>query len=206
MLETAPGILCGGHGKLREFSAGPWNGNRYFMGCSKVNADTGEEEKKKHMFFRVPAHIVEAKLKEIDCKIMPGSNSMREALIHSGPCYIVKSARTGHKLLRCCEYYYTPEGTILSLALALIHFRDGKLVVGKMIHRPCEASLSIFVPVNNDIRSAIVIPTPNKFQNHPRFPPEKLTHDAKRQYANIIKAHGKPGASLAAIDHCKTLA
>lgn len=122
-------------------------------------------------------------------------------------CFFVRSPRTGFKLTRCCECCTLQRMSLIMThpALALIHFRDGKLVIGKMVHRPCDASLSIFVPVDSNIRSAIVIPAPDKLHNHPRFPPEKLTHNAKRQYIDIIKAHGKPGASLAAIDHCKTL-
>jgi len=84
--------------------------------------------------------------------------------------------------------------------IAYIHVRDGNLVGGNVSQRGCGAGFTIFSPVDHNIRKAIIIPTPGKPHNHPSFPMQKLTYEARVKYEAAIDQAGILGAMVQRVD------
>ncbi|KAF7972867.1 hypothetical protein HWV62_16642 [Athelia sp. TMB] len=106
----------------------------------------------------------------------------------SKDCSRVISAHIGHKNKEC------PHS----------HYKNGKPVRGQIVRRMCEAFREIFVPVDEDIRFAVVLPDHTRPHNHPMPPAVKASHDVRQQYIKSVQAAGVLGATVKLIDNAPT--
>lgn len=81
------------------------------------------------------------------------------------------------------------------------HIKNGEPIKVKMHGHACPARRTIYVPTDETLRMAIVIPDHTSPHNHPMPPPSKLSLDAKRTYEQCIEAAGVAGASVNKVDH-----
>ncbi|KIJ37165.1 hypothetical protein M422DRAFT_260325 [Sphaerobolus stellatus SS14] len=82
-----------------------------------------------------------------------------------------------------------------------IHYRNNELFRGTIKHRPCNACLTIYSPVDRSIRKAIVIPAQDMPHNHPSFPSAKLTYQGNAAYQEAIRRVGIIGATVHKVDN-----
>lgn len=95
--------------------------------------------------------------------------------------------------------------TIKDFHIAFTHTHDGKPIRSKMVHRPCEAERSIFVPVDNSLRMAVMVPNHKKPHNHPIPTTTKASYDAKALYRDSITVTGVLGATVRKVDNGKEI-
>jgi len=74
-----------------------------------------------------------------------------------------------------------------------------------MVHRPCQAERYIFVPVDDSIRMAVVVPNHKKPHNHPMPTITKASYDARALYRDSIAAIGVLGATVRKVDNGKKI-
>jgi hypothetical protein len=79
--------------------------------------------------------------------------------------------------------------------------QDNKLVTGSIQQWCCKAEITIYIPVDSNIHKAIIIPGARQPHNHPSFPQERLTLEAKEVYTQAIDEVGVLGAIVNRIDN-----
>ena len=87
--------------------------------------------------------------------------------------------------------------------LAYVHICDEKLVTGEIQEWRCQATITIYSPLDPTIRKAIIIPGAGLPHNHPSFPLQKLTIPAKKAYMLALTQAGVTGATVGKVDHGK---
>jgi hypothetical protein len=90
---------------------------------------------------------------------------------------------------------------MLSVMVAFTHIQGGKPVRSKMIHRPCPAERWIFVPIDVNLRMAVVVPNYKLPHSHPMPVMAKASYDAKASYRESISAVGILGATVKKVDN-----
>lgn len=83
--------------------------------------------------------------------------------------------------------------------VAYTHVDENNLVVqGQIVHRPCDAKIRIFSPLDRSDRRAIIyVIGPH---NHPKFPSTKPTRKGKDTYREAISSAGVTGLTVVKCD------
>ncbi|KAJ7138792.1 hypothetical protein C8R43DRAFT_1131951 [Mycena crocata] len=103
-------------------------------------------------------------------------------------CSRIISPRTGERQKFCAH----------------IHLRQGKSVRSDMIHHPCNAYMTIFVPVDPSLRMACVVLDHRRPHTHPMPPMKKASLDVKKVYRRCVKAMGALGTTVQKVDDAPT--
>jgi hypothetical protein len=72
-----------------------------------------------------------------------------------------------------------------------------------MIHHTCHAYMTIYVPLDPDLRMACVTFDPAKPHTHPMGPTTKITLDIKEKYRKCVRAAGVLGTTVQKVDDGK---
>jgi hypothetical protein len=103
----------------------------------------------------------------------------------------------------CPLPYCRQTGFDVNVFVAFTHILEGKPTRSKMIPRPCTAERWIFVPVDVNLRMAVVVPNHRIPHNHPMPVMMKASYDAKASYRESIAAAGVLGATVKKVDNGK---
>lgn len=76
---------------------------------------------------------------------------------------------------------------------------DGTVLDAKLVHRPCNARITTYQPIDRDDHRIIVLV--ENAHSHPIFPMRKVTLEGRRKYAEAAKAHGTVGLSVVKCDN-----
>jgi hypothetical protein len=173
-------------------------GKHHFIGCTGW-APTSRN----HRSFTIPDYVDENLLSKLFCG---------EALTIDGSdnkcCSHVVSSHIGLKLKYCGELVITL--FIITRLTHLCHIAYTHLVNGKpfkspILHRPCDAERTIFIPVDSKYCMAIVVPNHKSAHNHPMPPMIKALYDAKAAYRQCITANGVMALTSKKVDMGKSV-
>lgn len=76
--------------------------------------------------------------------------------------------------------------------------KNGTIVHGSLVHRPCQTKITIYSPNNRDDRRAVVIL--QKAHNHPMPPSRKPSRDGIDAYKAAAVAMGVTGLTVVKLD------
>ncbi|KIJ43436.1 hypothetical protein M422DRAFT_253319 [Sphaerobolus stellatus SS14] len=160
-------------------------GKLYCISCSEWSPSS---DRFSHTFASIPSYVQDDILKKFFDTHEPQTlgEIIGEAIL--GPCGLAISPRIGQKLKQCPH----------------VHVRDGKLVRGGIDYRPCSAKITIYCPIDQNIRKAIIIPAAGQPHSHPSFPRSKLTYDARIAYTEAIQTLGVGGVTVEKVDQART--
>ncbi|KAJ7435706.1 hypothetical protein B0H11DRAFT_2366612 [Mycena galericulata] len=85
-----------------------------------------------------------------------------------------------------------------------IHLRNGANVRGTMIHHPCQAYMTIFVPLDLSLRMACVMLDHTKPHTHPMPPKSKASLEVKAVYRKCVRQTGALGMTVQKVDDAPT--
>ncbi|KAJ7115729.1 hypothetical protein C8R44DRAFT_927220 [Mycena epipterygia] len=98
----------------------------------------------------------------------------------------------------CSKVYSSRQGK-----KAFNHIKDGRSFEAKVLHLPCEAELTVFIPHEDKhpelARMCIVIPDHKKPHRHPVPPPLKVPHAIAAKYKACVRKLGL-GATVAKVE------
>jgi hypothetical protein len=77
---------------------------------------------------------------------------------------------------------------------AYTHILNGKILSAKVIQQKCPMEMIIFVPVDKDVRKALVIL--HKPHNHPIHPKTKPSFKDKEKLSEVVHAVGTTGLTV----------
>ncbi|KAJ7462842.1 hypothetical protein FB451DRAFT_1404034 [Mycena latifolia] len=80
------------------------------------------------------------------------------------------------------------------------HIINGQAVTSRTVNRPCDATRTIYVPLDLSIRKALVHNC-SRPHNYPMPPLTKVSYELKVSYREGIKARGCVGATVAKVDN-----
>lgn len=87
----------------------------------------------------------------------------------------------------------------LNVSIAHTHFRNGAPFSANMVEYKCEAKRIIYTSI--DITKPITIVMFEGRHNHPPWPAEKVTHEAKEDLQKCLDAFGIYGATAEKLDN-----
>ena len=90
----------------------------------------------------------------------------------------------------------------IDVSIAHTHFREGIPVSANMVERKCEAKIIIYTSL--DVKKPIVILMFEGRHNHPPWPAEKVTQEAKADLQKCLDAFGIYGATAEKLDNSMT--
>ncbi|KAF9552496.1 hypothetical protein CPC08DRAFT_728578 [Agrocybe pediades] len=166
---------CAGEAVFRKYKGKSHDGKAGFIGCSLWVLEKGND----HRFMPIPRDVDEKLVKEL---FDSPDGSFSES-VDTKQCARVLHTRHGGRGQQECHYS---------------HIKDGKVVKGKLVHRPCNATIKIFSPLDRTDRRAIVYLTGP--HNHPQWPATKVSRDGKDQYAASVIALGPSHATVQKCD------
>lgn len=86
------------------------------------------------------------------------------------------------------------------MSIAYTHIdEDGTVLDAKLVHRPCNARITTYQPINRDDHRIVIVV--ENAHSHPVFPMRKVTVEGKRKYAEAVKVHGTIGLSVVKCDN-----
>lgn len=86
--------------------------------------------------------------------------------------------------------------------IAHSHFRNGKLVVGKMIPHACPVKKIVYTSQDPNVKSLVVIF--RGYHSHPPWPAEKPTLEAKQDMEKCLSSMGTMGTTGGRLNNCKS--
>ncbi|KAJ7138641.1 hypothetical protein C8R46DRAFT_1321667, partial [Mycena filopes] len=177
--HTANGVPCAGLPVYRPLRQVNLDGKNGFIGCQNYRAGTART----HRFISINRDVKEDLIREL-----LANNGRFTSDVHLDPetatCARVLHPRSGGKGDRLCPYTHIDE--------------DQQVIKGKIIHRPCGATIRIFSPIDRTDRRAIVyFVGPH---NHPRFPATKVSRAGKDAYRHAVDAAGVSGLTVLKLD------
>ncbi|KAJ7804189.1 hypothetical protein B0H13DRAFT_2687480 [Mycena leptocephala] len=107
---------------------------------------------------------------------------------NTAPCSRIISARVGQREKYCAH----------------VHLKQGKTVRGTMIHHPCPAYMTIYVPLDSSLRMACVVFDPGCPHSHPMSPMTKLSLNYEETYRKCVRATGILGTTVQKVDDAPT--
>ncbi len=79
------------------------------------------------------------------------------------------------------------------------HSKNGRQ--SKMVHHECSASRTIYIPIDDSIRMACIVPNHKQPHTHPILPSVKVSREIKDQYVKAIQVAGIAGNTVRTIDN-----
>ena len=92
-----------------------------------------------------------------------------------------------------------PETTLHIILTEYPHSKNGRQ--SKMVHHECHASQTIYIPVDDSLRMACIVPNCKQPHNHPILPSIKVSRELKDQYVKAIQVAGIAGNTVRTIDN-----
>ncbi|KAF8521562.1 hypothetical protein BU17DRAFT_87753 [Hysterangium stoloniferum] len=154
----------------------PMNDGQPFIGCSEM---TGNGPSTGHFFRAIPRDIDHRLLEKL---FNTGIVTFSDTLVFNRPCTFTVPPRTGHKQKHCPH----------------IHVENGEIYEALMLQRACPAKITIFSPINHELRKGVVIPAPGVQHNHPFCPWDKRSRREKAQLRAENKVE-KKASSMAVV-------
>lgn len=122
---------------------------------------------------------------------------------NTAPCSRIISARVGQREKYCGMYAEFEVMMMLKFMIAHVHLNQGKTVRGTMIHHPCPAYMTIYVPLDSSLRMACVVFDPGRPHSHPMSPMTKLSLNYEETYRKCVRATGILGTTVQKVDDGK---
>ncbi|KAJ7038863.1 hypothetical protein C8F04DRAFT_1392709 [Mycena alexandri] len=159
------------------------DGKNGFIGCQNYSAG----QSRTHRFITINRDVKEDLIREL---LANNGKFISDVNLDSGSalCARVLPPRSGGKGDRLCPYTHIDE--------------NHQVVKGKIIHRPCKATIRIFSPLDRDDRRAIVYLTGP--HNHPKFPSSKVSRKGKDVYRQAIDSAGVTGMTVLKLDNASS--
>ncbi|KAF6754024.1 hypothetical protein DFP72DRAFT_1126840 [Ephemerocybe angulata] len=179
-------VQCDGTPAVRKFSAKSKainrDGKTMFIGCTKYR--DGNSKEHRHDWIR----------KDLDEEVVKHLFNNQGELPQSGSSSEAPDTD-------CCARVLHPSSGLKSKECPYHHTKDGKVVIGKIIHRPCPVKIRIYCPFEPEDRRAVIYFPSNAGHNHPAFPHTKLTRDARDRYEAAILTLGTTGSTVGRVDN-----
>ncbi|KAJ7187096.1 hypothetical protein C8R46DRAFT_1274163 [Mycena filopes] len=152
-------------------------GHRHFVGCSgfRPGFTVG------HRSTSIPDDVDE----EMFMRGFSGEPLVAGNSKDTAPCSVIVHPTTGLKQRHCPH----------------THILNGKPEVSAIVNRPCDATRTIYVPVDASIRKALIIHSRNIAHNHPMPALKKASWEVKESYRQCIQAVGCVGATVSKVDN-----
>ena len=87
-----------------------------------------------------------------------------------------------------------PEITFHIILTEYPHSKNGRQ--SKMVHHECRATRTIYIPVDDSLRMACIVPNHKHPHSHPILPSVKVSRELKDQYVKAIRAAGIAGNTV----------
>ncbi|KAJ7456176.1 hypothetical protein FB451DRAFT_1564753 [Mycena latifolia] len=152
-------------------------GHKFLVVCSGWRR--GCEEK--HRVWSIPDDVEEAPF----IRALFGQPLALDTSKDTPPCSAIVHPHTGLRQQHCPH----------------AHIINGKAVISRIVNRPCEATRTIYVPVDPSIRKALIVHGHGNAHNHPMPALTKVSYELKASYRQCIKAVGCVGATVAKVDN-----
>ncbi|KAJ7204582.1 hypothetical protein C8J57DRAFT_382857 [Mycena rebaudengoi] len=176
--KDAAGNKCRGKPKLMPKLEGATRGHDYWVACDGWRRDF----QKDHRTFSIPDYTDQVLL----VKLFANEAISVDSSSDTPPCSRIVHSKTGLKLQYC------PHS----------HIINGRSVPKSQIKRfSCNASRTIYVPLDSTIRQALIIHKDNTPHNHPMPPLTKVTLKVKEKYRELVEATGSVGATVNKVDY-----
>ncbi|KAJ6474737.1 hypothetical protein DFH09DRAFT_1343071 [Mycena vulgaris] len=179
----ATGLQCTGipvYRKLREMNL---DGKHGFIGCQNYRAG----DSRTHRFTTIQRNVKE----DYICELLSNDGVFTSNVgldPQSAVCARVLPPRSGGKGDRLCPYTHINE--------------NRQVIQGKIIHRPCNAKIRIFSPLErSDHRAIIHLTGPH---NHPKFPSRKISCEGRDAYREAIITAGVTGLTVLKCDSAES--
>ncbi|KAK6978061.1 hypothetical protein R3P38DRAFT_3120609 [Favolaschia claudopus] len=153
-----------------------FNGHKHFVGCSGWTKDFT-----RHRSFALPPDVPE----DLFIKAFHGQPLVDDDSQDTRACSAIVHPTTGLKQRTGCAHTHIVNGVGVSSAI---------------VNRECGAKRTIFVPVDQAIRKAVVVHPQNIPHNHPMPALKKASIQAKNTYVKLVKDHGVVGATVRKVD------
>ncbi|KAJ7133074.1 hypothetical protein C8R44DRAFT_730272 [Mycena epipterygia] len=169
------GIKCSGKPFLQPKKQ-MLRGHSFWIACTGWRKDF-----KKHCIWSIPDDVDET----LFIAAFSGDAVAADSSKDTAPCSAVVHPNTGLKQRHCPH----------------AHIVAGKPISSAIVNRPCEATRTIYVPVDPSIRKAIIVHPTNTTHNHPMPALTKASFELKASYRECIKAAGCVGATVAKVEN-----
>ncbi|KAJ7037160.1 hypothetical protein C8F04DRAFT_899771, partial [Mycena alexandri] len=162
--KNASGAACGGYQELPS-------GRKYYFACSNHSSSW-----KNHSGIAIPPDVDEDLcIRSFRGELMT-DNALDSTDSTGGSCSRVIGSGSGKKGKSQCPFPHT---------------KDGKSYVAPMCKLECEASITFFVPLDEEnIPLVVVLPKPFRPHTHPPPPDTKVPSHVKLLYEKAIRAFG----------------
>ncbi|KAF8219461.1 hypothetical protein L208DRAFT_1383005 [Tricholoma matsutake] len=144
------------------------HGKHYFIGCANWKSSECFE----HRYLAIPANVDEIQFKHV----FESGGKLLSQITDNHKCVLTVHPKVG---LKKCPYS---------------HVIDGKIIPAKIIRRKCPTEMIIFVPVDKEIRKAVIILC--NPHNHPMHPRTKPSFKDKKKITKAIHAAGTTGLTV----------
>ncbi|KAJ7475308.1 hypothetical protein B0H11DRAFT_1727892 [Mycena galericulata] len=171
------GAPCTGHPVMKARNKGAER-KGYFIACSEWTPTW-----RNHRTDTIHDNIDETLLSQL---FSPGASFLSGT--ETAPCSRIISPRIGERQKICSH----------------IHLRNGANVRGTMIHHPCQAYMTIFVPLDLSLRMACVMLDHTKPHTHPMPPKSKASLEVKAVYRKCVRQTGALGMTVQKVDDAPT--
>ena len=120
---------------------------------------------------------------------------------YEGSCFSFRHPRHGKQKNVVSNHIQITRHFILevNVSIAHTHFRNGAPFSANMVEYKCEAKRIIYTSI--DISNPITIVMFEGRHNHPPWPAEKVTHEAKEDLQKCLDAFGIYGATGEKLDN-----
>ncbi|KAJ7191167.1 hypothetical protein B0H12DRAFT_1172358, partial [Mycena haematopus] len=150
--------------------------HKFWVGCSGYDPkSTG-----KHISWAIPDDVDESMF----VRGLSGEPLVADNSKDTAPCSAIVHPTTGRKQRTC------PHN----------HIINGRAVTSSIVHRPCEARRTIYVPLDSSIRKALIIHG-SSAHNHPMPVLKKASFGVRKSYRQCIKGSGCVAATVAKVDN-----
>ncbi|KAJ7181385.1 hypothetical protein C8R43DRAFT_969056 [Mycena crocata] len=161
-------------------------GHNHWLGCSGWKPEsTASDPKNKHRSLAIPDNVDE---------------TLFLAALNGQPLVADNSKDT-----RACSAIVHPTTGLKRKYCPHTHIVNGKPVTNSaIVKRSCNASRTIFVPVDESIRKALIIHKRDTPHNHPMPAFTKVSLELNASYRECIQAAGCVGATVAKVDNASS--
>ena len=169
------------------------NGKKHFIACTGWSSDW----RKDHMSWSIPDSVKEDDLQLLFAgKPLPGFEKPLR-------CSRIVPAHVGGRVKNCSTFSRSRVSYIWTencyLCAEYPHTGDGKQAL--LIRHECPASKTIWVPIDESIRKAVIVFNPDNPHNHPILPSSKASAMTRDSYKQCITAAGLVGSTVKTIDN-----
>ncbi|KAJ7782537.1 hypothetical protein DFH07DRAFT_1010922 [Mycena maculata] len=173
--QDSRGLKCTGVPILKQKKETSRGGN-FWVACSGWRKDFKENHRTWSMPFDVDENIF--------IKTFSGQALAPDESKDTPPCSAIVHPTTGLRQQHCAH----------------THIVQGHLVTSFIVNRPCDASRTIYVPLDPTIRKALIIHGGDP-HSHPMPALTKVSFELKESYRKCIKSVGTVGATVTKVDN-----